>query len=69
MVIVRIKKRTLYRACSYCSNIVVSKGSGERSIVGNRTGVQAKLQIDLTPRPQVQLLYTVKRANLTRLPI
>ena len=28
-----------------------------------------KLQIDLTPRAQVQLLYTVKRANLTRLPI
>jgi hypothetical protein len=32
-----------------------------------------KLQIDLTPRAQVQLLYqllyTVKRASLTRLPI
>ena len=27
------------------------------------------LQIDLTPRASVQLLYTVKRANLTRLPI
>ena len=28
-----------------------------------------RLQIDLTPRAQVQLLYTVKRANLTRLAI
>ena len=30
---------------------------------------RAELQIDPTPRDSVQLLYTVKRANLTRLPI
>ena len=36
MATVRInKKRTLYRACSYCSNTVIGKGGGGGGIVGN----------------------------------
>ena len=38
MATVRIKKRTLYRACSSCSNTVVGKGGDGGGIVGNRTG-------------------------------
>jgi hypothetical protein len=47
-----------------------------KGVVGNRTGARTdltidpekKLQIDLTPRALVQLLYTVKRANLRKSP-
>ena len=38
MATVRIKKRTLYRACSCWSDTVVGKGGGGGGMVGNRTG-------------------------------
>ena len=45
--IVRTKRRTLYRACSYCSSIVAGGGGGGGilSRVGDQVYIQVELQL------------------------